>query len=393
MEITKRPFSCPRGGLTIRGMEYRPAGDRLPPVIISHGFNGTGGDVAGYAEQLAGWGYAAYVFDFCGGSSRSGSDGRFQDMTVLTEVQDLEAVVEYVRSLPGIDGGELTLMGCSQGGLVSALLAAKHPCWISRLVLFFPALCIPEDARRGKMLMYAFDPAHIPELICPDLPEGVPPMEPLGRDYAASVQDMEVFASISPYPGPVLIVHGSSDDAVPVVNSRRAQAAYHSLKPLRCQLAEISGAGHGFTGQADAHAMELVHEFIRGGTNVLSVDVVLTGLTRKEQGDETVLTIPFGGVASTPFFSGMIQPGAVDVQRWRDGQVIRLRADYTLKGTDYTGAACQIHIVNEDTGSGWKPAVTTDSQALGFLNGTVCTESLEPRPEGPAVRIFARLPQ
>lgn len=73
--------------------------------------------------------------------------------------------------------------------------------------------------------------------------------------------------------------------------------------------------------------------------------------------------------------------------------MIRLRADYTLKGTDYTGAACQIHIVNEDTGSGWKPAVTTDSQALGFLNGTVCTESLEPRPEGPAVRIFARLPQ
>lgn len=37
-------------------------------------------------------------------------------MSVLTEVQDLEAVIAYVRSLP-YTGCELLLMGCSQGGL------------------------------------------------------------------------------------------------------------------------------------------------------------------------------------------------------------------------------------------------------------------------------------
>ena len=57
-------------------------------------------------------------------------------------------------------------MGCSQGGFVSALFAAAHPnVVVSRLILFYPALCIPEDARRGKMLMYAFDPSNIPEQI------------------------------------------------------------------------------------------------------------------------------------------------------------------------------------------------------------------------------------
>ncbi len=398
METVKREFSCVRGGLTIRGTEYRPEGDgRFPAVVISHGFTGTGGDIAHYARQLAGWGFAAYVFDFCGGSTRSASDGRFQDMTVLTEVEDLAAVVEYVRHLPCIDAGALSLMGCSQGGFVSALFAAEHPDLVSRLLLFYPALCIPEDARRGNMLMYAFDPDNVPELIPPVLPEGFPPeaarsMEPIGRAYVTSVQKMDAFSAVASYPGPVLIVHGDRDDAVNVVNSRRAQTAYHSVRPLRCQLAEITGAGHGFRELEDVHAMELAREFLRGGTNVISVDVVLTGLSREEQGEETVLTIPFGGVVRTPFFSGMVQPGAADIQRWQGSRAIRLCADYIVKGTDYTGAPCQIHIVNEDTGGGWHPTVTTDSRALDFLNGAACTESLEIRRVGPVVRIFAPLP-
>lgn len=398
MDVTKSAFSCVRDGLTIRGTEYRPEGERLPAVIVSHGFGSAGSDIAYYAEQLAGWGFAAYVYDFCGGSTRSTSDGRFQDMTVFTEVQDLEAVAAYVGALPYVDEENLILMGCSQGGFVSALVAAAHPDKVSRLVMFYPALCIPEDARRGNMLMYAFDPSDVPELIPPVLLEGFPEevaqfMEPIGRAYVTSVQEMDAFSAIAPYPGPVLIVHGDSDAAVPVVNSRRAQAAYHSVRPLRCQLAEITGANHGFEEQEDVHAMELVREFIRGGTNVLSVDVILTGLKREERGEETVLTLPFGGVVRTPFFSGMVQPGAADVQRWKGKQVVRLCADYVVKGTDYTGAPCQIHIVNVDEGNGWHPTVTTDSKALDFLNGAECTESLEPRRVGPVVRIFARLPQ
>lgn len=71
MKIEQRDFPCTRDGLTIRGTEYRPEGDRLPAGIVSHGSTGTGGDIAYYAEQLAGWGFAAYVYDFCGGSTRS----------------------------------------------------------------------------------------------------------------------------------------------------------------------------------------------------------------------------------------------------------------------------------------------------------------------------------
>ena len=46
-----------------------------------------------YAILMAELGYASYCFDFCGGSVVKGkSDGKTTDMSVLTEVKDLEAV-------------------------------------------------------------------------------------------------------------------------------------------------------------------------------------------------------------------------------------------------------------------------------------------------------------
>lgn len=157
--IRRRTFSCMRGDLTIRGTEYRPNGEKLPIAIVCHGFMANQQTVRQYARVLAKIGYCAYCFDFCGGSvpPLGRSDGATTDMTVLTEVQDLEAVIRYAQSLP-YTSDTLLLMGCSQGGMVSALTAAKHPDAVDRLVLFYPAFCIPDDARVGHMMMAHFDP-------------------------------------------------------------------------------------------------------------------------------------------------------------------------------------------------------------------------------------------
>ena len=142
------PFECYRNALTIRGTEYRPAGENLPVAIVCHGFMAWQDTVRQYCELLAEKGYCAYCFDFCGGSvlNKGKSDGVTTDMSVLTEVQDLEAVIEYVQGLPH-NSKELLLMGCSQGGFVSALTAAKHPELVDKLALFYPALCIPSIDR------------------------------------------------------------------------------------------------------------------------------------------------------------------------------------------------------------------------------------------------------
>ena len=53
---------------------------------------------------------------------KSKSDGKTTEMSVLTEVKDLEVVIDYVSTLPYVNKDKIFLMGCSQGGFVSALV-------------------------------------------------------------------------------------------------------------------------------------------------------------------------------------------------------------------------------------------------------------------------------
>ena len=248
--FTETTFECSRDNLTIRGTEYRPEGENLPVAIISHGFMAWQDTVRQYAKELARMGYCAYCFDFCGGSvmKKGKSDGATTDMSVLTEVRDLEAVIEYVQSLP-YTGNELLLMGCSQGGFVSALVAAKHPELVNKLVLFYPALCIPDDARAGKMMLAKFDPKNIPERL------NCGPMK-LGRCYVADVIDMDPYEEIKPYRGPVLIVHGTKDNIVNPDYSRQAQRSYPNAK-----LHIIEGGAHGFSKKHDVIAIAHLRRF------------------------------------------------------------------------------------------------------------------------------------
>lgn len=259
-DISESAFSCRREGLTIRGTEYRPTGGNLPAAIVSHGFMANQDTVRHYTRHLAEIGYAAYCFDFNGGSViGSKSTGKTTDMSVLTEVMDLEVVIDHVLQLSYIDGDKgVVLMGCSQGGFVSALAAAKRKEQISQLVLFYPALCIPDDARAGKMMFARFDPHNVPERF------NCGPMK-LGRRYVTDVLDMDPFTEIIPYPGPVLIVHGTSDNIVRPDYSKRASEAYSK----RCApgasvcLEMIEGGAHGLSKKHDALALEKLDSFLK----------------------------------------------------------------------------------------------------------------------------------
>lgn len=248
-DFTQTKFECRRDGLAIRGTEYRPAGENLPVAIVCHGFMAFQDTVRHYTIELARMGYAAYCFDFCGGSVVNGkSDGATTDMSVLTEVKDLETVIDYVQSLP-YTGDHLLLMGCSQGGFVSALAAAKHPEKVDKLVLFYPALCIPDDARSGKMMYARFDPQNLPERVsCGTMK--------LGRCYIADVIGMDPFREIQSYDGPVLIVHGTKDSIVRPDYSERARDAY-----ANAELHMIQNGAHGFSRKHDKEAIGFLREF------------------------------------------------------------------------------------------------------------------------------------
>ena len=84
----------------IYGIAYIPIKDqkRFPLAIFSHGLGDSYISNYSYIEQLATHGIATYSFDFRGGGGDK-SNGKTTEMSVMTEVNDLEAVFKGVRRM------------------------------------------------------------------------------------------------------------------------------------------------------------------------------------------------------------------------------------------------------------------------------------------------------
>ncbi len=257
--IIEKDFSCMKGNMTVRGRELYDdsLNERKDPVIISHGFTSCMKYTRDYGVFLAEQGYHAYIFDFCGGGFETVSDGSFEDyMTPLTEVDDLKTVISYVQGQPDVNADRLILIGCSQGGFVSALTAAGLREQIFGLILLYPALCIPDDARAGSMQIIRFDSTNIP----PHIGEG---RMRISGAYASSVLHMNVFDDIRYYKGHVLLVHGTDDQIVSYGYSLAAESVYQR-NGADVTLKLIENAPHGFRGKDFDVSCEIIASWLKG---------------------------------------------------------------------------------------------------------------------------------
>ena len=220
-----------RDGNRIFGMMYYNSASsrKQPAMILSHSSSLTHEAMSGYALAIAKMGYAAYCFDFCGGSDKSKSDGKTDEMTVFTEVEDLRAVVKTVKSQANVEPSQVFLLGSSQGGLVSALLADECPDDFAGMILFYPAFNIPEMV---KMFSGFGDWGDFGDF---------GGMMSMSEAYINSIKDFDVWSHIGKFSKPVCIIHGTADMIVPIANSEKAVGLYPSAT-----LNKIEGANHGF---------------------------------------------------------------------------------------------------------------------------------------------------
>ncbi|MBD5560476.1 MAG: alpha/beta fold hydrolase [Clostridia bacterium] len=231
--VNRMEWECSVGSQTIRGVLMRPeTGCKGPLLICSHGYGGTHASVVPYAEAAAQQGIAAYAFDFRGGGTQSASDGATTDMSVMTEVGDLEAVLAQAADWPFVDPSRIVLLGASQGGYVSAVAAARRSAAVAALILLYPAFVAGDDMHRKFASLDA-----IPEKLV--YRNGLE----VGRRYFADLWDYDPYAEIGGYGGPVLIIHGTEDSVVPLSYSERARSVYP-----RAELRLIRGGEHGFRG-------------------------------------------------------------------------------------------------------------------------------------------------
>ena len=216
----------------------------VPLIILSHGFGGNHSGNHDYSDFFVQQGFATYNLDFCGGGRGSRSDGTMLDMSVLTEAEDLNAVINHFI------GDErfscIMLWGASQGGFVSAYVSAQRPEDIQAAVLEFPAIVLQDDARKR-----ANPDGSFPEK------SNVMGMT-ISRKYNEDAVSFDLYDHIKAYTGPVLILHGDKDAIVPLRYSERAAETYENA-----ELIVYPGQGHGFMGQFRSDAKQAEADFFR----------------------------------------------------------------------------------------------------------------------------------
>ena len=235
------------GESKIYGKLYSPEKEGIyPAVILSHGYNGTNADFVNECNYFAQNGYIAYAYDFCGGSTRSKSTGKSTDMTIFTEKSNLMAVYNHIKGMANVDAGRVFLFGGSQGGLVTALTTEELPEGVKGMILYFPALNIPDDWRKKYPSMN-------------DIPNKLNfwGLE-LGKVFFTSIHDFNTFDHIGAYSRNVLIIYGNKDAIVPYSYMTKAKEIYKNA-----ELIVLPNEGHGFSPAGGKRAREEVLKFMQ----------------------------------------------------------------------------------------------------------------------------------
>ena len=293
----------------IYGVAYVPAaeeGKKVPLVIFSHelGNDHTSGER--YAERLAEAGYAAYVFDFRGGTvGGNRSDGSNSEMSILTEASDLESVLAAAKTWDFVDPDKIVLLGCSMGGLVTTVVGSTHQDEIAGMILMYPALSAKDDS--GAEQYQSED----------DVPEDVSLFGGwihVGKNYITDLWTVDFDQLLSSYQGHMLLLHGDKDSTVPLSYSEAAREIIPD-----CEFYVIKDGGHEFFGQPFEDAMSYILPYLEGQLNGNNAD---NAVLESEEGEamlkmtigETPVEVEWEDNESVEALRGLCQNGPLTIQ-------------------------------------------------------------------------------
>ena len=221
-----------------------------PLVIICHGFTANKEHLLlkNLADDLAAAGIASIRFDFNGHGK---SDGDFQDMTVLNEIEDAKKVYAYASTLPNVTS--ISIAGHSQGGVVASMVAGELGAKkIKAVVLMAPAAVLRDDSLRGQLMGVTYNAINPPEYVEIFTPHG---NYKVGHNYIKTAQTLPIFETAEKFTGTALMIHGTGDIIVPYTYSLSYKKIFE-----QGEVRLLDGADHSFTGR-ESQAAKLAMEF------------------------------------------------------------------------------------------------------------------------------------
>ncbi|MFE7332057.1 alpha/beta hydrolase [Streptomyces sp. NPDC057565] len=263
MTVEKVEFSS--DGYRLVGDLHLPEpGTERGAVVLTGPFSGVKEQVTGYyAKRFAQRGYLALAFDHRNWGDSEGEPRQHEDASA--KVSDLRNAVSFLAARPEVDPEKIAVCGVCLGGIYSVQLAAFDP-RVKAVALVAAAYNNPGlirdrfGAENFAALMGQFaqiaqrqsDTGEIeywPAVNPEGMPAGNPGPEPFeyygtergagsgweNRCTALSVLQeltLDVDAFLPLVTAPLLIVHGSGDQAIPVADAEAAFAAAPEPKEL-----------------------------------------------------------------------------------------------------------------------------------------------------------------
>ena len=234
-------------GVRIHAKLQKPENaEKCPLVIIVHGFTGHMEErhILAVSDAVNEIGFASLRVEMYGHGK---SDGRFEDHTLLKWINNINAVIDYARTLDFVT--DLYLCGHSQGGLLTVLAGGMRNNQLKGIIPMSPAVMIPEGARKGNILGIPFDPNDIPDVMTAG------PLT-LKGGYIRAAQLIHVEDEVTRFHGPVLLIHGTKDEAVPYQCSVELNEQYENSR-----LVTIPDDNHGYALHLDM-VIKAVKEFL-----------------------------------------------------------------------------------------------------------------------------------
>jgi len=206
-------------------------------VIVCHGHTGNKDRPfpTGICKALRKAGINSFRFDFSGNGE---SEGRFEDSTFSKEAQDLRSVVDHFCR-EGYD--EIGIIGHSMGAVACVVEAAndkrlKFVIWVAgpvHLESSFKDLLASKQTRKiknnGRTEIQFFKESSKKWLT-------------VSKKFFADLKKVKPLAEVKKIKVPILFIHGTEDEAVPV---KECEMIFAEANPPK-ELIVIHGANHCF---------------------------------------------------------------------------------------------------------------------------------------------------
>lgn len=215
------------------GIETAPSikKEKYPTVILVHGFGVTkeeDGMFDELAEKLTEAEFLVYRFDFSG---RGESEGDYNETSLSKQKSDLSKILEFVKSQSKVDSSRIGILAQSFGTSVTVALMPK-----TNGIVLMGSIAHPKKILGISSKWQKLDQNGLSKKI-----KSTGEVIIIGPQFWKDFDNYDLLESIKKINYPILFIHGSKDDRVPMSEME----AYFKNANEPKQKIIIEGADHG----------------------------------------------------------------------------------------------------------------------------------------------------